>query len=115
MIIMLKKRIVTISITLALFGAGLVLEELHLMDVIEYSPVVAVTMMQATAIFVFGGCILQTFGKRTLARWLAFASFFVLCVCLLYSVHIIEYASFVLCMTLLLYRSIRICDVECTL
>lgn len=112
---MLKKRIITLFLTLVLLSLGLILDELHLMKVIEFSTTAAVTMLDATAVFVLGGCMLQTFGHTALARALSFAIFFVLCVCLLYSVHVLEYVVFALCMVLLLYRTVRMCDTECTI
>lgn len=107
---MLKKRPVTILTTAALLLTGFVIYSLHKERVIYESPFLALIMLSSTAVYVFGSCVLQTFGKVNASIILGAVVFFILCACLFYSVSIVDFIVFFICIALVIRKSNKICS-----
>lgn len=105
-----KKKIVTILTTAFLLILAFVIINVKQGVTICNNGINPVVMLVSTAIYVFGSCILQTFGKPTVAVVLGVIVFFILCTCLFYSVTIVEFIVFVICMYLLMRKSTTICS-----
>lgn len=107
---MMRQRIETIITTVLLLGAGIVARFLLNDGHIEGISILTTLMPFATAIYVFGGCMLQTFGFRKLAIILGIIVFVVLCTCLFYTSSLIDYIIFFVCMALVIRKSSHVCN-----
>lgn len=104
------RKIETIITTLCLLMLAGVLQWLNASGKLERYPLFATIMLVATAIYVFVGCILQTFGFPKAALVLGVAVFFIICTCLFYSVSIVDFIVFFICMALVIRKSSKTCD-----
>ena len=107
---MIKKRAVTIVLTLLLILASIGLNIFRKVGVIKFPIMSASIMLLATAIFIFGGCMLQTFGKYKISIVLGVMIFFVLCTCLFYALSAVDYLTFAICIYLLIRRQSKTCE-----
>lgn len=105
-----KKKIETIITTLCLLGLAGIVQWLNAYGKLDRYPLFATIMLIATAIYVFVGCMLQTFGFQKASLVLGVAVFFIICTCLFYSVSIIDFIIFFICMALVIRKSSRTCD-----
>ena len=106
----IKKRLITISTTLGLLMVAAIIHFLHENRALVESPMIPIAMLVCTAIYVFGSCMLQTFGKLNLSLSLGVVAFFFLCTCLFYSVSILDFIVFFACMSLLVKKSTKTCE-----
>ena len=107
---MLKKRIKTLSLTLALFLIYVLIGNLNIYGYIDTYPRFARTMLVFTMIQVLGGCMLQTAGLSKLSLWLSTIVFIILCTCLFYSTKWYDFATFAVCVYIVVKRSANVCD-----
>lgn len=104
------KKIETIITTLCLMGLAGILQWLNASNKLDRYPLFATIMLVSTAIYVFVGCMLQTFGFKKASLVLGVAVFFIICTCLFYSVSITDFIIFFICMALVIRKSSRTCD-----
>ena len=107
---MTKQRIVTICITISLLSLAIFAYLTYSLGLVPHSPGSPMTMLFSTAAFVFGGCMLQSFGHRKASLILGSIVFFILCTCLLYAVCLRDYVIFAACMTLVVTRASNNCN-----
>lgn len=107
---MIKKRVVTITITALLLIAALILGIMHSKNIIYFNVLFSEVMLVATAIYVLGGCMLQTFGHIKLSIALGVLIFGVLCTGLFYSISALDYIIFGVCIYLLIRRQSTTCE-----
>ena len=105
-----KKKAETIITTLCLIGLAGVMQWLNVSGKLDRYPLFATIMLIATAIYVFVGCMLQTFGFLKAALALGCGVFFIVCTCLFYSVSVTDFIVFFICMALIIRKSSRTCD-----
>lgn len=109
---MTKQKIKTIVTTVLLIIAAQIMYFLDKAGIIQGNAVFKYCMLMMTVIYVFIGCMLQTFGHRKAAIVLGIISFFVTCTCLFYSTSFLDYGIFVICMILIMRKSVYICGEE---
>lgn len=107
---MTKQRIETITETLLLLILSFVIHRLETCGMIEQEPPFSIIMPLATAFYLFGGCMLQTYGFKKLSLIVGAVVFFILCTCLFYSISFLDFAVFFLCMALVIRKSSKTCD-----
>lgn len=110
---MWKQRIETIIETIFLVVFALILNLLGHRNIISPYPFFATSMLVATAIYVFFGCMLRQFGYPKASIVLSMVAFVVLCICLFYSEHILDFVTFSICMTLVMRRASQSCNCNC--
>lgn len=106
-----KKRIETIVTTVSLLAlAGIIhwMNNSHIF--VDRFPFFSTIMLVATAAYTFFGCMLQTFGFKKASLILGVADFFITCTCLFYSVELVDFIVFFICMAIIIRRSSRTCD-----
>ena len=106
----IMKRIETILTTFGLLALAGVLQWLNASGKLDRYPLFATIMLVATAVYVFVGCVLQTFKFYKASLVLGVAVFFIICTCLFYSVAITDFIVFFICMALVIRKSSRTCD-----
>lgn len=107
---MVKQKLLTISITMILLLSTATVWFLAEHRAIIESPELIVTMLVSTAIYVFVGCLLQTFGHIMKSLALGVVVFFILCTCLFYSTTVLEFIAFFVCMAFVIRKSTVICN-----
>ena len=107
---MTKKRIVTIVTTLLLCGIVVVLEIIWRHKLIDFNPILMQCMLIATAVLVFFGCMLQSFGHPKIAVVLSDIVFVILCICLYYCKTLEAILVFAGCMFIVLRRASNTCE-----
>ena len=110
---MTQKRMETLIMTLLLLALAGSIHWLYVSGIISKHPIFSEIMAVATAVYVFGGCVLQTFGLRKISFVLSIIIFFVLCVCLFYSISALDFIVFIICCTLFARKASNVCDVGC--
>lgn len=108
-----RKRIITLSLTLFLFLVYTLLGALYqYTNLLTDYPRFARAMLVVTMIYVLGGCILHTLGYVKATKVLGTLVFLALCVFLFFAVMWYDFVIFVLCIYLVLHRSVNLCDSE---
>lgn len=106
-----KKRVETIVTTMVLLLLAGVLRWMNYAHVfVDRFPFFSTIMLVATAAYTFLGCLLQTFGFKKASLILGIADFFITCTCLFYSVELVDFIIFFICMAIIIRRSSRTCD-----
>lgn len=106
-----KKRIETIVTTIVLLVLAAILRLLNKHHVfVDRFPFFSTIMLVATAAYTFIGCMLQSFGFKRASLVLGIADFFITCTCLFYSVELVDFIIFFICMAIIIRRSSRTCD-----
>ena len=106
---MLKQRIITLSSSMLLAVSAFTINKLQSIHILPLS-IFAQLMLVITAIYLVAGCMLQNFGLADAAKVLSIVIFSVLCVCLFYSVTLVDFIAFFVCMAFLLSKTSRICS-----
>ena len=106
---MTKQRIITIIMTILLCSATVLLEVLWRKGIISNNPIFIQWMFTSTAVLVFFGCMLQTFGHPKIAVAISDVVFVILCICMYYSKNIADILTFIGCMFIVLKRASRAC------
>lgn len=104
------QRIETIVTTLFLLGLASAIQLLSYFNILAYDEPFATGMLLSTATYIFGGCVLQTMGHRRIAIAVGAIVFFILCIFLFYSVSLVDFTIFFLCMALVIRKSSHICE-----
>lgn len=106
-----KAKLITIITTsLLLVGAVLVHFIIEHRIIYENNPLVPIIMLVSTAIYVFGGCMLQTFKHFNASLALGMAAYFMLSVCLFYSDSILDFLVFLVCITCCIRKTNKVCN-----
>ena len=106
----IKRKIITMCMTIFFLLCNVLTGQLWVWGYIAKYPYWARGMFAITAIYILGGCMLQTFGHIKLARILGVAAFLLLCVCAFYSECVYEYVIFALCIATVLHRMSHVCE-----
>lgn len=104
------KKIETIVTTLCLLALAGIIQWLNASGKLERYPLFATIMLISTAIYVFVGCVLQTFNFHKAAIILGVVVFFIICTCLFYSVAVTDFIIFFVCMAVVIRKSSKTCD-----
>lgn len=107
---MTKRRIVTIILTLLLCFLTVLIRIAYVKQWVSFNPIFIELMMMATAVFVFFGCMLQSFGHPKIAVIIGDIVFVILCICVFYSKAASDIIMFVVCMFIVLKRSSTACE-----
>lgn len=105
-----SQRIETIVTTLFLLGLAAAIQLLSYFKLLKYDEPFATGMLLSTAVYIFGGCVLQTMGHRKIAIVVGMIVFFILCVFLFYSISLVDFTIFFLCMALVIRKSSHMCE-----
>lgn len=107
---MLKRRAVTVAITVLLVLSAIAIDHLYTYTGVTYGGRSLIyIMLIATAHYVFLGCMLQTFNLHKWSEILGFIIFLILCICLFYSTEFLQFMICLLCMTILIKRGSNHC------
>ena len=108
---MLKRRAVTIAITVLLVLSAILIDHFYVYTGVTYrGRSLIYIMLIATAHYVFLGCMLQTFNLHKYSAILGFATFLILCTCLFYSTEFLQFIVCLLCMAILIKRGANHCN-----
>lgn len=107
---MTRRRIFTITLTLLLCFLTVLIHIAYKRHWVSFNPLFIEWMMMSTAIFVFFGCMLQTFGHPRISVIIGDIVFVILCVCVFYSKAASDIIMFVICMFIVLKRSSTACE-----
>lgn len=105
-----KRKVVTIVMTLALLLSAAGVQCLNLFGVFDRYPFFVIVMLTSTAVYVFFGCMFQAFGLVKVSIGIGVVVFFILCTCLFYSVYIVDFIVFFICMAIVIHRSSHSCQ-----
>lgn len=107
---MTRRRIITIILTLVLCFLTVLIHIAYKQTWVTFNPLFIECMMMSTAVFVFFGCMLQTFGHPKIAVILGDIVFVILCICVFYSKAMSDIVMFIFCMFIVLKRCQTACD-----
>lgn len=107
---MIQQRVETILTTFALIGFSGVLHIMVFYGTLSKFPYLSTVMLTFAAIYIFGGCVLQTFGHKIASLALGVVTFFVLCTALFYSEEVLDFIVFFICMALVIRKSSHTCN-----
>lgn len=106
----ISRKLITASMALFFIICNVFVGQLWVWGIISPYPYWARGMFAIIAVYVLGGCMLQTFGYLRTSRALGIVAFLLLCLCACYSSHLYEYVIFALCMATLLHRMSHTCE-----
>ena len=107
---MSRRRIFTIVLTLLLCFLTVLIHIAYQQKWVSFNPVFIEWMMMSTAVFVFFGCMLQSFGHPRIAIVIGDIVFVILCVCVFYSKAASDIIMCIVCMFIVLKRSSTACE-----
>lgn len=102
----MKRKIEIIGQTLFLLVTLLIIHRLWIRGVYSRFPILPFIMITATAIYIAVSYILQILNKRRSAVILGTVVFVLTCICFVYALEPVDFKAFVICIILVVRRSI---------